>query len=143
MSHRVHAPRAAAPLKSPALTAPSASHKDPATPVGASGERVLRKPDVKRRTGLSNSTIHAWIREGRFPAPVALGARAVGWIESEIDAWIANRAAARRGAPSMIGHCAAGRGPTGTGSVGRALGTKARAAPAAPDRCATSQEDAP
>jgi len=29
--------------------------------------------------------------EGSFPEPIALGARSVGWIESEADAWIAQR----------------------------------------------------
>jgi prophage regulatory protein len=102
MSRRVHPPRvaAAAPASPAAAPAPAAGHEArPPYPGGAPGKRVLRKPDVKGRTGLSNSTIHAWIKEGRFPAPVALGARAVGWIESEIDAWIADRAAARRSAP--------------------------------------------
>ena len=45
-------------------------------------------PKVKERTGLSRSTIYAKIAEGTFPRPVSLGARAVGWLESEIDAWI-------------------------------------------------------
>jgi len=99
MSRRIDAPRIATAPKSPPVPAPTAGHEArPPAPGGASGERVLRKQDVKIRTGLSNSTIHAWIREGRFPPPVALGARAVGWIESEIDAWIAQRVSARRGA---------------------------------------------
>ena len=29
------------------------------------------------------------IKAGTFPAPVSLGEKAVGWVESEIDAWIA------------------------------------------------------
>jgi len=29
--------------------------------------------------------------EGAFPEPISLGARSVGWIESEINAWIAQR----------------------------------------------------
>ena len=53
---------------------------------------ILRLPAVKARTGLSRSTIYLWISQGKFPAPYALGARAVGWLESEISAWIAQRA---------------------------------------------------
>lgn len=45
-------------------------------------------PKVKERTGLSRSTIYAKIAQGTFPKPVCLGARAVGWLESEIDEWI-------------------------------------------------------
>ena len=36
-------------------------------------------------------------REGAFPEPISLGARSVGWIESEIDAWIAQREQSRQG----------------------------------------------
>jgi prophage regulatory protein len=52
---------------------------------------ILRLPAVKLRTGLSRSTIYLRIAQGRFPAPISLGARAVGWIEAEIDDWIARR----------------------------------------------------
>jgi prophage regulatory protein len=49
----------------------------------------LRLPQVKARTGLSRSTIYARIAQGSFPKPVPLGgARAVGWIESQIENWI-------------------------------------------------------
>ena len=54
---------------------------------------ILRLPAVKERTGLSRSSIYLWIARGQFPAPISLGARAVGWVESEVDAWIAHRIA--------------------------------------------------
>ena len=61
---------------------------------------ILRLPTVKARTGLSRSTIYLRISEGRFPKPVSLGGRAVGWIEQEITEWLnqqieASRKAAR------------------------------------------------
>jgi prophage regulatory protein len=46
-------------------------------------------PKIKARTGLSRSTIYARVSDGSFPAPVKIGQRAVGWIASEVDAWIA------------------------------------------------------
>jgi len=49
---------------------------------------ILRLPAVKARTGLSRSTIYLRISEGRFPKPVSLGGRAVGWVEAEIDDWL-------------------------------------------------------
>ena len=49
---------------------------------------ILRLPKVKERTGLSRSSIYLYISEGRFPEPISLGARAVGWIEEEIDQWL-------------------------------------------------------
>ena len=58
--------------------------------------RFLRLPDVLARTGLSRSTIYVRLDQGRFPRPVSLGARAVGWIESEVDEWIRERIAESR-----------------------------------------------
>jgi len=49
---------------------------------------ILRLPKVKERTGLSRSSIYLKISQGSFPKPVSLGARAVGWISSEIDEWL-------------------------------------------------------
>jgi prophage regulatory protein len=53
--------------------------------------RILRLPNVLDRTGLSRSTVYQWVSEGRFPKPVSLGARAVGWVESDIEEWISRQ----------------------------------------------------
>jgi prophage regulatory protein len=55
---------------------------------------ILRLSTVKTATGLSRATIYRRIRQGTFPAPVSLGGRAVGWLESEIGGWIQSRATA-------------------------------------------------
>ncbi len=60
--------------------------------------RFLRLPEVLARTGLSGSTIYVRLDQGRFPRPVSLGARAVGWIEAEVDEWIRERIERSRGA---------------------------------------------
>jgi len=52
---------------------------------------ILRRKQVQIRTGLSRSTIHQYIKDGVFPKPVPLGPRAVGWLESEVSEWIAER----------------------------------------------------
>jgi prophage regulatory protein len=54
-------------------------------------ERILRLADVKVRTGKSRSSIYLEMTQGTFPKHISLGVRTVGWIESEIDAWIAAR----------------------------------------------------
>ena len=59
--------------------------------------RIIRMAGVQARTGLSRSTIYQWVSDGSFPQPIRLGARAVGWIESEVDAWIREEIAASRG----------------------------------------------
>lgn len=54
-------------------------------------EKLLRRPEVEARTGLSRSTIYAWMDAGEFPQPVKLGTRLVAWRESEIAAWLESR----------------------------------------------------
>lgn len=56
---------------------------------------VLRLPSVKERTGLARSTLYLRIAAGSFPKPIGLGGRAVGWLESEVEEWIAARIAER------------------------------------------------
>jgi prophage regulatory protein len=57
---------------------------------------ILRRPQVETRTGLSRSTLYQYIQDGLFPRPVTLGPRAVGWLESDVNAWIDARARAAR-----------------------------------------------
>jgi prophage regulatory protein len=52
---------------------------------------ILRRKQVQSRTGLSRSTIYLRIAQGTFPKAISLGARAVGWVDSEIDAWLTNQ----------------------------------------------------
>ena len=53
--------------------------------------KILRLPDVLNRTGLSRSTIYLRVSQNSFPKPIALGSRAIGWVESEVDAWLAQQ----------------------------------------------------
>ena len=48
----------------------------------------IKLPTVKQRTTLSTSEIYRRIEAGTFPAQVRLGAKAVAWLEHEIDTWI-------------------------------------------------------
>lgn len=59
---------------------------------------IDRLPKVKAKTGWSRSSIYSLIAQGKFPAPIKLGqGRAVGWLSTEIDEWIASRVRASRG----------------------------------------------
>ena len=58
---------------------------------------IIRRKQVEARTGLSRSSIYARLRKNpkrpgdydpTFPKPISVGAKAVGWIEAEIDAWL-------------------------------------------------------
>lgn len=52
---------------------------------------ILRFAQVRERTGLSRSTVYRRIRCGKFPVPLDLGNGRLGWLEDEIDEWVAAR----------------------------------------------------
>ncbi|MGB4101012.1 MAG: AlpA family transcriptional regulator [Alphaproteobacteria bacterium] len=54
--------------------------------------KILKLPEVIKTTGLGRSSIYAFIKSGKFPPPVPLGDKAVGWLDSEVFAWINSRA---------------------------------------------------
>ena len=57
---------------------------------------IIRLPQVKQRTGLSRSTIYSLIKAGHFKTPISLGARAVGWLETDVSEFIEARVKASR-----------------------------------------------
>ncbi len=59
---------------------------DTLTPV-----KILRLPQVCKVTGLGRSMIYQLESARRFPCRVRIGARAVGWVESEVQRWLADR----------------------------------------------------
>ena len=50
--------------------------------------KLLKLPAVLTRVGFSRAKIYALIKQGAFPAPISLGARAVAWLDHEVDDWI-------------------------------------------------------
>ena len=54
---------------------------------------ILRRRQVQAESGYSRSTIYLRISQGLWPKPVRLGARAVGWPASEVQAVNAARIA--------------------------------------------------
>ena len=56
----------------------------------------LRLRQLKAITGMSRTWIYDAIQRGDFPKPVALGARAVGWLDSDVAAFIQSRIDASR-----------------------------------------------
>lgn len=51
-------------------------------------ERILRRKEVQQLTGLSCSTIYAFMKNNQFPKSINLGGRMVGWTLSSIENWI-------------------------------------------------------
>ncbi|RZN25581.1 AlpA family phage regulatory protein [Bradyrhizobium sp. Leo121] len=58
--------------------------------------RVVRAREVCRLIGLSRPTLWRLVQRDQFPKPFRLSSSAaVGWLETDILAWIAARAAQR------------------------------------------------
>ncbi len=55
---------------------------------------ILRRQQVQARTGLGRSSVYSLMKLGQFPKSIKLSARAVGWLESDIDSFIASKIAA-------------------------------------------------
>jgi prophage regulatory protein len=60
---------------------------------------ILRLADVEFRCGVNRRTIYYWMEQGIFPQPINLGPRTVGWLDSDIEAWIQEKAQASRDDP--------------------------------------------
>ena len=57
--------------------------------------RIIRKPELFSRLGLSDATIWRMEKSGKFPRRIQIGGKAVGWIDAEIDNWLSQKSAAR------------------------------------------------
>ncbi len=58
-------------------------------------ERIIRKPELLTRLGLSDATIWRLEKSGKFPGRLRLGGHACGWLESEITGWLQKKADGR------------------------------------------------
>jgi prophage regulatory protein len=65
----------------------------PASNTCAAPIHILRLAQVIERTGLKKTKIYELQSEGQFPMRVKITARAVGWIEHEVQAWLSGRVA--------------------------------------------------
>jgi prophage regulatory protein len=57
---------------------------------------LIRLPQVCKATGLGRSMIYQLEATQRFPRRVRIGVRAVGWLEGEVQQWIAERVKSHR-----------------------------------------------
>lgn len=60
-------------------------------------KKVIKLAAVMAASGLSRSSIYAYIPQGKFPRPIRTGERSVAWLEDEIDSWLQQRADMREG----------------------------------------------
>ena len=60
---------------------------------------LWRLPTVKAKTTFSEPSIYRLMREGKFPKPLKIGARAVAWRSDEVEAFINSRVRSTAGDP--------------------------------------------
>ncbi|MCB1636192.1 MAG: AlpA family phage regulatory protein [Xanthomonadales bacterium] len=67
---------------------------------------IIRRRTLEVRVGLTRSTIYDKINpkspryDPTFPKPVRLGGNSVGWVASEVDAWLEQQIQASRSTDS-------------------------------------------
>ena len=61
--------------------------------------RLLRLAQVIDMTGLGRTKIYELQAAGHFPMRVQITEHSVGWVEEEVQAWLARRIAARPALP--------------------------------------------
>lgn len=61
-------------------------------------DRIIREPECRRVTGLARNTRWRMMRRGEFPQSRQIAPGAIGWLESEVLAWIAGREKQKPGA---------------------------------------------
>ena len=59
--------------------------------VSTARRRLLRLSDVLAKTGKKRTSLLTDVNAGRFPRPIKIGARAVAWVDCEVEAWISAR----------------------------------------------------
>ena len=60
--------------------------------------KILPRPEAATRAGFSVSTLKRLEAASDFPTKVKISAARVGYLETEVDAWIEQRAAQRTAA---------------------------------------------
>jgi prophage regulatory protein len=90
------------PFKS--ISAPASQNEtevrpDQQAPTGTprvSSIRLLRLPQVMQQTGLKKTKLYELQKRGSFPMRIQITSNSVGWIEEEVNVWIAGRVAASK-----------------------------------------------
>jgi prophage regulatory protein len=62
-------------------------------PKSRTGVRIIRHAEVSGKLQVSSAKLFDMIAKGQFPKSFVIvpGGRAVGWLESDVDAWIIDR----------------------------------------------------
>jgi predicted DNA-binding transcriptional regulator AlpA len=62
----------------------------------------LRLRQVMQQTGLKKTKLYELQKEGAFPMRIQVTSHSVGWIEEEVNAWIAGKGGCKRAATQQV-----------------------------------------
>jgi prophage regulatory protein len=86
-------------IATPASQNETEVRRDRQAPAGTprvSSIRLLRLPQVMQQTGLKKTKLYELQKRGSFPMRIQITSNSVGWIEEEVNVWIAGRVAASK-----------------------------------------------
>ena len=93
---RTKVPRPPIPRELPERELPAESAALESLPASSNAPiRILRLGQVIEVTGLGKTKIYELQAAGQFPMRVQITAHTVGWVEHEVQAWLASRVATR------------------------------------------------
>ena len=65
-------------------------------------EPILRVHQLAELIGVHRTTLWRWEQAGTFPLRRSLGPNSIGWLESEITAWVESRPVVEAPVPSLV-----------------------------------------
>lgn len=70
--------------------------------------RFYRLPQLKAYLNVSQSSIWSWVKVGKFPKPIKLGANTTAWNAAEVEAWAQSKIAASQKSDSRMNRKSSG-----------------------------------
>lgn len=52
---------------------------------------IYRRATLLQALGVSKTTLRNWMIQEKFPHPIQLGPRSVGWVASQVHEWLEKR----------------------------------------------------
>lgn len=92
---RVQSPKLVGPEDLELCGAAAQTPKPEPHSTGKTTTKLLRLAEVTERTGLGKTKIYELQKVGRFPMRVRVTSTAVRWVDSEVEAWVAEQVQAR------------------------------------------------
>ena len=51
----------------------------------SAAKRLAKERELCSELGISRFALNAWVKQGLFPPPIRLGARAIAWLREDVE----------------------------------------------------------